>query len=335
MNDSGFSMISQPDRPYRILVVDDNELHLTMHVETLQSLSCQVMTTDSGYKALTLVEQEDFDLVLLDKRLPDIDGDEVCYRIRRDLDNHLLPVIMVTAFGNPESLRHSLSNGANDFIKKPYDPLELKSRARAAMEMKHLIDQLDNAASVLFTLAKMVEARDPTTGEHCNRLIRTCRILGEDLNLTVTDREALRKGAILHDIGKIGIPDSVLLKPGELTPEEWRVMRRHAVIGADLCNRLNSVRDAVPIIRHHHERWDGSGYPDGLSGDRIPLVARVFQYADIYDALRHDRVYSKAQTVEYVIEVIEDEINKGWRDPEIGKVFIDLLMRDPGRFDAD
>ncbi|MEW8026441.1 MAG: HD domain-containing phosphohydrolase [Candidatus Thiodiazotropha sp.] len=335
MNNSGFPLSGRPDRPCRILVVEDNELHLTMHVEALRSLPCQVTAVTSGHKALTLVEQENFDLVLLDKRLPDIDGDEVCYRIRQELDNHLLPVIMVTAFGNPESLRQSLSNGANDFIKKPYDPLELKSRARAAMEMKHLIDQLDNAASVLFTLAKMVEARDPTTGEHCNRLVRTCRILGDDLNLSAAEREALRKGAILHDIGKIGIPDSVLLKPGELTIEEWRVMRRHAQIGADLCNRLNSVRDAVPIIRHHHERWDGGGYPDGLSGDRIPLIARVFQYADIYDALRHDRVYSKAQSVEKVSDVIAGEIEKGWRDPEIGKIFIDLLRHDPSRLDAD
>jgi putative two-component system response regulator len=335
MNNTGFTLIGQPDRPYRVLVVEDDELHLSMHVETLQSLPCQVTTTTSGFDALTLVEQDNFDLVLLDKRLPDIDGDEVCYRIRQDLNNHLLPVIMVTAFGSSESLRKSLSNGANDFIKKPYDPLELKSRARSVMQMKHLFDQLDNAASVLFTLAKMVEARDPTTGEHCNRLVHTCRILGEDLNLSASDREALRKGAILHDIGKIGIADSVLLKPGELTSDEWQVMRRHAEIGADLCDRLNSVRDAVPIIRHHHERWDGSGYPDGLARDRIPLVARVFQYADIYDALRHDRVYCEAQPVDKVIEVIKDEIKKGWRDPEIGKVFIDMLTRDPSRFDTD
>jgi putative two-component system response regulator len=181
----------------------------------------------------------------------------------------------------------------------------------------------------------MVEARDTTTGEHCNRLIRTCRILGEDLNLSIGDQEALRKGAILHDIGKIGVPDFVLLKPGELTSDEWQVMRGHAEIGADLCDRLNSVRDAVPIIRHHHERWDGSGYPDGLSGERIPLVARVFQYADIYDALRHDRVYCKAQPMDKVIEVIKDEIKKGWRDPQIGEIFIEKLMGDPSGFDPD
>ncbi|PVV22344.1 MAG: two-component system response regulator, partial [gamma proteobacterium symbiont of Ctena orbiculata] len=176
-------------------------------------------------------------------------------------------------------------------------------------------------------------ARDPTTGEHCNRLVNTCRILGETLNLPASDQEALRKGAILHDIGKIGVPDSVLLKPGELTSDEWQVMQRHAAIGADLCLQLNSVRDAVPIIRHHHERWDGSGYPDGLSGEGIPLVARVFQYADIYDALRHDRVYSKAQPVDEILEVLKLEIENGWRDPEIGRVFIDILLQDPSRFD--
>ncbi|PVV06409.1 MAG: hypothetical protein B6D77_15895 [gamma proteobacterium symbiont of Ctena orbiculata] len=333
MDRSGFSSTGRSDRPYRVLIVEDDGPHLSLQVDILQTLPSQVTTADSGLKALGLVKNGNFDLVLLNKRLPDIDGDEVCYRIRQELNNHLLPVIMVTGSGSSQSLHHSLSIGANDFIKKPYDPLELKSRARAAIEMKHLMDQLDDAASVLFTLAKMVEARDPTTGEHCNRLVNTCRILGETLNLPASDQEALRKGAILHDIGKIGVPDSVLLKPGELTSDEWQVMQRHAAIGADLCLQLNSVRDAVPIIRHHHERWDGSGYPDGLSGEGIPLVARVFQYADIYDALRHDRVYSKAQPVDEILEVLKLEIENGWRDPEIGRVFIDILLQDPSRFD--
>ncbi|WP_316368928.1 response regulator [Candidatus Thiodiazotropha sp. CDECU1] len=333
MDRSGFSSTGRSDRPYRVLVVEDDGPHLSLQVDILQTLPSQVTTADSGLKALGLVKNGNFDLVLLNKRLPDIDGDEVCYRIRQELNNQLLPVIMVTGSGSSQSLHHSLSIGANDFIKKPYDPLELKSRARAAIEMKHLMDQLDDAASVLFTLAKMVEARDPTTGEHCNRLVNTCRILGETLNLSASDQEALRKGAILHDIGKIGVPDTVLLKPGELTSDEWQVMQRHAAIGADLCQQLNSVRDAVPIIRHHHERWDGSGYPDGLSGEGIPLVARVFQYADIYDALRHDRVYSKAQPVDKILEVLKLEIENGWRDPEIGRVFIDILLQDSSRFD--
>jgi putative two-component system response regulator len=335
MSGSAIFPSGRSDRPYHVLIVEDDHLHLSLQVELLQNLLCQVTTTDSGYKALELVRRGDFDLVLLDKRLPDIDGDEVCHKIREDRNKHNLPVIMVTGFGTSESLRQSLSIGANDFIMKPYDPLELQSRVRAALEMKHLFDQLDNAASVLFTLAKMVEARDPTTGEHCNRLVHTCRILGDVLNLTHGEREALRKGAILHDIGKIAIPDSVLLKPGALNDDEWRIMRRHAQIGADLCNRLNSVRDAVPIIRYHHERWDGSGYPDGLAGERIPMVARVFQYADIYDALSHDRIYSRAQPVDIIIDVIKEEVNSGWRDPEIGRVFINLLMDDPKYFDED
>ncbi|MCU7919465.1 MAG: response regulator [Candidatus Thiodiazotropha sp. (ex Epidulcina cf. delphinae)] len=333
MDGPAIPVIDLSDESYQVLVVDDDELHLSLQVEILREIPCRVTSTDCGSKALQLIEQGSYDLVLLDKRLPDLDGDEVCLRIRRDLNNHLLPIIMVTGDGTSESLRHSLAMGANDFIKKPYDPLEFLSRARAALEKKQLFDQLDHAASVLFTLAKMVEARDPTTGEHCNRLVHTCQVIGREVGLAHDELEALRKGAILHDIGKIGIPDTILLKPGKLSADEWLTMQRHAEVGADLCNQLNSVRDAVPIVRHHHERWDGSGYPDGLSGRRIPLIARVFQYADIYDALRHDRVYSRAQTVERIIHIMESELDKGWRDPEIGEIFLRILRRSPELLD--
>ncbi|MCU7906571.1 MAG: response regulator [Candidatus Thiodiazotropha sp. (ex Epidulcina cf. delphinae)] len=333
MDGSAHPVIGLPDESYRVLVVDDDELYLSLQMEILREMPCQVTAADSGSKALRLIEQGGYDLVLLDKRLPDLDGDEVCLRIRRDLNNHLLPIIMVTGDGTSESLRHSLAMGANDFVKKPYDPLELMSRAGAALEKKHLFDQLDNAASVLFTLAKMVEARDPTTGEHCNRLVHTCQVIGREAGLSSGELEALRKGAILHDIGKIGIPDTILLKSGELTAAEWMTMQSHAGVGADLCTQLNSVRDAVPIVRHHHERWDGSGYPDGLSGRQTPLIARVFQYADIYDALRHDRAYSRAQTVSEIIGIIESELEKGWRDPEIGEIFLHILHRSPELLD--
>ena len=333
MNNLIHSCKEPSEDTYHVLVVDDDPTQIALQVEILRDIPCQVTTADSANKALRLIRESHYDLVLLDKRLPDMDGDLVCRRIREDYNNHLLPVIMVTGAATPENLRHSLSMGANDFIKKPYDPLELLSRARSALEKKQLLGQLDDAASVLFTLAKMVEARDPTTGEHCSRLVYTCGVLADELGLSEDEREALQKGAVLHDIGKIAIPDAILLKPGKLTEEEWRTMRQHVEIGASLCENLNSVRDAVPVIRHHHECWDGSGYPDGLAGGQIPLIARVFQYADIYDSLRHRRIYRDALPIAEISRIVEDEINKGYRDPDIGKVFLRILNGTPQRLD--
>ncbi|MEJ2396584.1 MAG: response regulator [Candidatus Thiodiazotropha sp.] len=320
----------------RILVVDDDPGQLELQVEILLELpDCLVITAKNGEEALKKIRQQPLDLLLLDKCLPDMSGDEICRVVRQDYGNHLLPIIMVTGLGDSENLRNSLAQGANDFIKKPFDPVELLSRSKAALEKKQLVDQLDNAESVLFTLAKMVEARDPNTGEHCNRLVATSVRLGHAAGLEEREIAALKKGAVLHDIGKIGIPDEILLKPGPLTDDEWQVMRRHSVIGADLCIQLNSIRDAVPIIRHHHERWDGTGYPDGLQGEAIPRVARVFQCADIYDALRYKRSYCEALSVERIIAIFQQELDEGWRDPVIGRLFLQMLHDDPEVFERE
>jgi putative two-component system response regulator len=320
----------------RILVVDDDPGQLELQVEILKDIAdCTIMTAQSGEEALSLIQLYSIDLLLLDKCLPDIDGDEICRVVRQDYGNHLLPIIMVTGKGDSENLRYSLALGANDFVKKPFNAIELLSRAKAALEKKQLVDQLDNAESVLFALANMVEARDPTTGEHCNRLLKTGLLLGKAIGLEQEELTALKKGALLHDIGKIAIPDTILLKPGPLNQKEWQIMRRHVEIGADLCIRLNSIRDAVPLIRHHHERWDGSGYPDGLKGEAIPRVARVFQYADIYDALRYDRIYRPSLSVKQIIGIFQHELQKGWRDPKIGKLFLDMLIDDEEIFDSE
>jgi putative two-component system response regulator len=318
------------------LVVDDDPGQLELQVEILREIPSSVLlTARSGEEALAVMRQHELDLLLLDKRLPDIDGDDLLHIIREEQGNHLLPIIMVTGMGDSENLRNSLSLGANDYIKKPFNTVELLSRAKAALEKKQLVDQLDNAESVLFTLAKMVEARDPNTGEHCNRLVKTSLLLGRAVGLEEWELNALKKGAILHDIGKIGIPDSILLKPGPLTEGEWRIMRRHAEIGAELCAQLNSIRDAVPIIRHHHERWDGSGYPDKLRGNEIPRVARIFQCADIYDALRYKRAYSDPLSVEEIIGIFQQELDRGWRDPVIGSLLLEMLRDNPAIFDID
>jgi putative two-component system response regulator len=241
----------------------------------------------------------------------------------------MLPVLMVTGNSDIGNLTVSLTSGASDFVRKPYDPAELLARVNAAAEKKRLTDQLDSAESLLFALARMVEAKDGTTGDHCSRLAHTGVVLGKAMGLSTEELAALRRGGILHDIGKLGIPDSILLKPGKLTDEEWDIMRQHVHIGAQIVGELKSMRLTEPIVRHHHERWDGSGYPYGLKGEEIPLLARVFQVVDIYDALSNARPYKRAFTQEEVIGIMEGEVCNGWRDPDIVATFLNILRNDP------
>lgn len=311
--------------PYRVLIVDDEALHRALEKEILDSPKYAVAEAASGGEALEILSQQPFDVVLMDKRMPGIDGDETTRRIRADLNDAMLPVIMVTGSTSTADLEASLHAGASDFVRKPYNPIELVARVDAAAARKRLTDQLDSAESVLFALARMVEAKDGTTGDHCTRLSHNSVVFGEALGLSTEELEALRRGGVLHDIGKLGIPDSILLKPSALTEQEWQVMRQHTTIGARLVDGLKSMRLTAPIVHFHHERWDGSGYPIGLRGEEIPLLARVFQIVDIHDALANRRPYKKALEQEEIIHILQQEVDKGWRQPELVQAFIQLL----------
>ena len=315
--------------PYRVLIVDDQLEHRALEKEILLATDYAVCEAGNGADALAAIKGDDFDVVLLDKYMPEMDGDEVCFRIRNDLKLPLLPIIMVTGSADKADLVNSMQNGANDFIQKPYSPSELLARVNAAANHKRLLDQLDSAESLLFALAHMVEAKDENTGDHCSRLAHASVVFGAALGLGEEELLALRRGGVLHDIGKLGIPDSILLKKAALTDDEWVLMRQHTIIGARLCSGLHSMRSTVPIIQFHHERWDGSGYPLGLKGEEIPLLARVFQIVDVYDALASIRPYKPAWPREKIIEVMEEETRKGWRDPELMSVFLDILRHRP------
>lgn len=313
----------------RLLIVDDDAVQRLMEREILEGEAYSVHEAPSGEEALAILARQSFDAVLLDQQLPGLSGDEVCRLIRRVPRLALLPIIIVTGSSDNLALSKSLQAGATDFIRKPYCATELVARVNAAVRQKRKTDDLDNAEALLFALARMVEAKDEQTGNHCTRLAHSAVVFGKALGLGPIDLEALRRGGVLHDIGKLAVPDKVLLKNGPLDDREWEIMQQHTVVGARLCQGLRSMERVIPIIRSHHERWQGGGYPDGLAGEEIPLLARVFQLVDIYDALTHDRPYKKAWSQQRVISMLESEKNKGWRDPYLTDAFLDILRSDP------
>ena len=321
--------------PFRVLIVDDEPDQRALGRAILQPPKYEAFEAASGEEALAAIRAQSFDAVVLDRRLPDIDGDEVCRRVREELRELMLPIIMVTGSGGGDSaLSSGLQAGASDFLRKPYSAQEFISRIDAAINRKRLTDQLESAESVLFALARMVEAKDGNTGDHCSRLAQYAVRFGRALGLSGEQLLALRRGGVLHDIGKLGIPEHILLKPGSFTPAEWEVMKTHPIIGEQLCSELKSFRLTVQIIRSHHERWDGSGYPDGLAGEDIPLLARIFQICDIYDALSYERPYKPALAPAAVEKIMREETERGWRDPALMSVFLDVLAREPDAFRA-
>jgi putative two-component system response regulator len=309
-----------------ILVVDDERLNLRMLEDLLRREGYEVRTAVDGEEALEQVRQAPPDLILLDVMMPKLDGYEVCRRVKGNKDTVFIPIIMVTSLSRLEQKLKGIEAGADDFLTKPFNSAELTTRVRSLLKVKHLTDELENAEAVLFSLALGVEAKDPYTEGHCERLSAFSVQLGAALSLAEEELTALRRGGVLHDIGKIGIPESILLKPGKLTPEEWTVMREHPIIGERICKPLKSLRLVLPIIRHHHERWDGSGYPDGLKREEIPITARVLQVVDVYDALTTKRPYKPAFPQEQVLQIMQSEAAKGWWDQRILDEFVELAL---------
>jgi putative two-component system response regulator len=313
------------DRP-KILVVDDHPSSRMTAVALLSVEGYEVLEADSGPAALERVVEGNPDLILLDVMMPGMDGFEVCRRLKGDEQTRLIPVVFITALNDRRSRIMGIEVGGDDFLTKPFDRLELAARVKSLVRQKRLNEDLDHAEQVLFSIARAVESRDPNTGDHCERLVSMSKAFGEHIQLSRGEIRNLMWGGYLHDIGKVGIPDAVLLKRGSFTPEEREIMNRHVLIGEKICTPLRTMRGVIPIIRYHHERWDGSGYPDGLVGEEIPYLAQVFQIIDIYDALTSERPYKRALSPEEALEVIAEETAKGWRNPELVKQFTEFIQ---------
>jgi putative two-component system response regulator len=309
-----------------ILVADDNWSNLDLLSGLLQVEGYEVLCVVDGKQALQTLRSRPIDIILLDVRMPEQDGFAVCREVKSNPDTRLIPVVLVTASTASADRIEGIECGADDFLSKPVNREELLARVRSLLRLKQFTDELENAETVLFSLALSIEAKDPYTEGHCDRLSRYSVALAEQLNLPDALRVALRRAGTVHDIGKVAVPEHILLKPGPLTPEEWKVMREHPVVGERICGPLKSFRHVLPIIRYHHEKLDGSGYPDGLKGEEIPLTARILQTVDIYDALTTSRPYRTALSPKETFTIMRKEVERGWWDGSLVDELEALVM---------
>jgi putative two-component system response regulator len=307
-----------------VLVADDHDASLRGLRDLLKRGDYAVWTAANGNDALRIAYNERPDVVLLDVIMPGLSGVDVCAELKRDAATCLTPVVLISGTQERQLRLAGLEAGADDFLNKPVDTEELYARIRSLVRLKRLTDDMESAEALFLTLGRIIEARDPYTEGHCERLARYATALGTALQLPQSDIDTLCRGAFLHDIGKIAIPDALLLKKARLTPSEYEVMKRHPVIGDDLCRTVRSLEPVRGIVRHHHERFDGTGYPDGLSGDQIPLLAQIVTVVDVFDALTTDRPYRAALSKISACDTLLKEAARGWYAMSLVETFLDV-----------
>ena len=327
MSDSlDLSLDGISERP-TILVVEDEPHIREVLSGLLGALGYRLLMAASAEQALDALNVVSPDLVLTDVHLGAMSGIDLCARLKADPRYELMPVVILTAVGDLEARVAGLAAGADDFFTKPVEFVELRTRLAALLRVKMLLGQLERAEAVITTLALTIEARDPYTLGHCDRLSRYAVALGEALGLDHEMLRALRLGGYLHDLGKIAVPDGILLKPGPLDPVEQERIRAHPGAGSDLVLGLRSMELVRPIMRHHHEKWDGSGYPDGLKGAAIPLGARIISVVDVFDALHTERPYKAALPRSEAVSLLIRETDAGYWDPKVVETFLEILRQ--------
>jgi putative two-component system response regulator len=310
----------------RVLVAEDDEASRALTTEVLRRAGYEAVAVTDGMQALDVLADGTIDLALLDIGLPGVDGLAITRQVRTDRRFASLGILLLTGRAADADVVTGLDSGANDYIAKPVQPAVLLARVRSAMRTRRALLGIEAAHGVVAALANAIEAKDTSTERHSRRLGTYAAALGHGLGLDQADLHAVTYGALLHDIGKIGVPETVLLKPGPLDEREWELMRSHTEIGERIAAPLVGSDRFGPIIRHHHERWDGSGYPDGIRGEDIPLGARIVGIIDAFDAMTRARVYRHART----LAVAMDELHRGRGrqfDPQLTLAFLDLVER--------
>ncbi|HEY4382244.1 MAG TPA: HD domain-containing phosphohydrolase [Acidobacteriaceae bacterium] len=309
-----------------VLIADDSEPNREILSDLLELEGYSIICAENGDEALRAIQNHSVDLALLDVMMPGRSGFSVCHAIKSQPETRFIPVVLITGLSDIDERVHGIKCGADDFLTKPVNPHELLARVRSLLRLKAYTDELENAEAVLFSLALSIEAKDPYTKGHCDRLSAYSLAMAKRLGLTEQECMALRRAGVVHDIGKVAVPEHIIVKAGPLTREEQCIMEQHPVMGERICAPLKSFRLVLPIIRHHHERLDGSGYPDKLKGDQIPLTARILQITDIYDALTTDRPYRRAMEPDGAIVAMRSEVKLGWWDGSLVDELQSLVM---------
>lgn len=330
----------------KVLIVDDQEANIRLLERMLRASGYENLHTTTDPRTVSgLHSEHDFDLILLDINMPHMNGFQVIEQLSAQAPGDYLPILVLTAQTDNDTRLKALELGARDFLTKPFDRMEVLTRIRNMVEVRMLHNQIldhnrnlelvvrarteeleDTRMEIIRRLGRAAEYRDNETGFHIIRMSKYSEVIGRAFGMSDADADNLLNASPMHDIGKIGIPDQILLKPGQLTADEWEIMKTHAAIGAEILSGHDSplMETARIIALTHHERWDGSGYPQGLAGEDIPLEGRIVALSDVFDALTTERPYKKAWEVNEALAYIEE--NKGAHfDPQLVTVFMDML----------
>lgn len=308
-----------------VLAVDDTVSNLDLIESVLKKDRLKVIKVSSPVEAIDIFEAQHPDIAVVDVMMPEIDGFRLCQILKERTGGNYFPVVLLTALHDQASKLKGIESGADDFISKPFDPKELSAKIRSLLKIKFLYDELEHSENIILTLAVALEARDPYTRGHSTRVGNLSREFAGYLGLSTYEQDMLRKAGLLHDIGKIGLSESILLKPTPLSDDEMKIIKGHPITGEQICKPLHSLREILPAIRHHHERWDGLGFPDGLKEKDIPLFARILSIVDTFDAMLSERPYRDGKAYPVVLYTMEKEMAHGQWDPELLRYFLEMI----------
>lgn len=316
--------------PALVMVVDDEAPNRGLVRRVLEPLGYEVVEAADGEQALALVAQRRPDLVLLDLVMPRMDGYAVVQALKGDPKTRLLPIVMLTSQDQLSEKVRAVQFGVDDYLTKPFHILELTARVRSLLSLKRYTDELEHVSKVIEGIAEVVESRDRYTGNHCRRLGAYAVRVGTRLKLGEEELRTLQLGGVLHDLGKIAVSDAILNKPGRLTAEEYGAMKLHPSVGSELLRNMRTLERVIPLVRHHHEKLDGSGYPDGIGGKEIPLLVRITSVVDVFDALHSRRPYKDPFDVARSFSILREEVSKGWWDRDVVEALHETLQGEEG-----